>query len=211
MPAAANIYAHALVKAFAADIDLTTDTIKMALLGGGYTPDLINHADFSDVSSSEITGTGYTAGGVTLAGVSLTLTAANAWGVAWASGTAYAYGAVVRPNPGNGFLYRCVAAGTSGGGAPSFPTVVGQTVTDGGVTWACMGDAILVFTSDSAEWTGATFTADYAVIYDAQSGTYATEPLLVLQTFSGPNSPAGITFEVTPDPVLGWFYFSPPS
>jgi hypothetical protein len=211
MPAAANIYAHALVKAFGADIDLTTDTIKMALLTGGYTPDLINHADFSDVASAETSGAGYTPGGVTLAATSLTLTAANSWGVTWASGTAYAYGAVVIPPTPNGFLYRCVAAGTSGGSPPSFPTTVGQTVADNTAEWACMGDAILVFTSDSASWTAATFTADYAVIYDAESGTYSSEPLLVLQTFSGPASPAGITYEVTPDPVLGWFYFSPPS
>ena len=74
-----------------------------------------------------------------------------------------------------------------------------------------MGDAILVFTSAAAVWPGATFTADYAVIYDAQSGTYTSEPLIVLETFAAPQSPAAQTYQVSPDPVLGWFYFSPPS
>lgn len=211
MTAAANIYASALVKAFAGDINLTSDTLKMALLGSGYTPNLVTDAEFSTIRSHEISGTGYTQDGVTLTGVSLTLTAANSWSVSWASATAYTYGQVVIPDTPNGFLYRCVGAGTSGGSSPSFPTVVGETVTDNGVTWACMGDAILVFTSNPAEWINATFTADYAVIYDAQSGTYTTEPLIVLETFGAPQSPAAQDYEVVPDPVLGWMYFSPPS
>jgi hypothetical protein len=211
MTAAANIYANALVKAFNGDINVGVDTFKMALLGAGYTPNLLTDADFSDIRSHEVSGTGYTPNGATLTAVSLTLTAANSWTVQWAATTSYTYGQVVRPDTGNGFLYRCVVAGSSGGSEPSFPTVVGETVTDGGVTWACMGDAILVFSSAAAQWTGATFTADYAVIYDAESGTYATEPLIVLETFAAPQSPSAQTYQVIPDPVLGWCYFSPPS
>jgi hypothetical protein len=211
MVAAANIYANALVKAFAGDINLTSDTLKMALLGSGYTPNLVTDAEFSTIRSHEISGTGYTQDGVTLTGVSLTLTAANSWTVSWAALTNYAYGQVVIPDTPNGFLYRCVAGGTSDGSAPSFPTVVGETVVDNGVTWACMGDAILVFTSNPAEWISATFTASYAVIYDAESGTYTTEPLILLETFAAPAAPDGQDYEVVPDPTLGWMYFSPPS
>ncbi len=211
MAASANIYAQALKQAWQGAIALTTDTLKMALLGSGYTPNLTADNHWSDISSHEITGTGYTAGGVTLTSVTLTLTAANSWSVQWAALTAYTYGQIVRPAVGNGFLYRCVVAGTSGGSAPSFPTVVGETVVDSGVTWACLGDAALVFTSDTAQWTSATFTADYAVIYDTQSGTPSAEPLIVLNTFAAAQSPAAQTFQVIPDGTLGWFTFSPPS
>ena len=214
MVAASNWYANVLPKAFAADIHLTADTLKMALLTPAYTPDLVNHVNFSDVRNHEVIGPGYTADGMTLTGVSLTLTPANSWGVTWEADTAYTYGQVVIPPTPNGFLYRCVGAGTTGGSAPAFPTVVGQTVADGGVggaTWACMGDAILVFTSAAVSWPGSTFSTAYAVIYDAQSGTYTTEPLILLDTFATTQSPAAQTFDVIPDSVLGWGYWSPPS
>ncbi len=211
MAASANVYALALKNAWLGSIALTTDTLKMGLLGSGYTPNLTADNHWSDISAHEISGTGYTAGGVALTSVTLTLTAANSWSVSWAATTAYTYGQIVKPSTPNGFLYRCVAAGTSGGSAPTFPTVVGQTVVDSGVTWACLGDAALVFTSATPQWTSATFTANYAVIYDAQSGTPSAEPLIVLNTFASAQSPAAQTFQVVPDPVLGWFVFSPPS
>lgn len=47
-------------------LDLEGDTIKCALLTSAYTPDK-DHAVFGDVSASEVSGTGYTAGGETLA------------------------------------------------------------------------------------------------------------------------------------------------
>jgi hypothetical protein len=214
MVAASNIFANALPQAFAGNIHLTADTLKMALLTPAYTPDLVGQVHFSDVRNHEVIGAGYTADGVTLTGVSLTLTAANSWGVTWGAATPYTYGQVVKPATPNGFLYRCVVAGVSGGSAPAFPTTVGQTVTDGGgggVTWACLGDAILVFTSDPVTWAGATFSTAYAVIYDAQSGTYTTEPLIMLDTFATTESPSAQPFEVIPDSVLGWHYWSPPS
>jgi hypothetical protein len=214
MVAASNFYAHLLPQAFAGNVHLTSDTLKMALLTPAYAPDLFNHVEFNDVRNHEVIGPGYTANGVTLTTVSFTLTAANSWGVTWAAATPYTYGQVVKPPTPNGFLYRCVVAGVSGGSAPAFPTTVGQTVTDGGVggvTWACMGDAIVVFTSDPVNWTGATFSTAYAVIYDAQSGTYTTEPLILLDTFATTQNPSAQPFEVIPDSVLGWGYFSPPA
>jgi hypothetical protein len=211
MPQAANIYANALVQAWDGNIDLATDTLKMGLLANTYTPSLVSDTFWADVNSNEVTGTGYTAGGVTLTGTSLVLTAANSWSVSRANSTAYAYGQVAIPASPNGFLYRCVAAGTSGGSPPSFPTTVGLTVTDGSVTWATLGDAILILTSDPAQWTTATFTANYAVLYDAQSGSASTDPLIVLETFAAPATPLGQNYEVAPDPILGWFNFSPPS
>jgi hypothetical protein len=59
---------------------------------------------------------------------------------AWTASTAYLVGDRIRPNlTSNGFLYQCVAAGTSGGSAPTFSTTVGATFGDGSVTWQNVG------------------------------------------------------------------------
>jgi len=58
----------------------------------------------------------------------------------WTASTAYLAGDVVRPNlVSNGYLYQCVAAGTSGSSAPAFSTTIGATFSDGGVTWQNIG------------------------------------------------------------------------
>lgn len=207
----ANIYANALVHAFLGEINLGSDSLKMALLDSGYTPNLVTDDDFSDIRIHEVTGAGYTEGGETLSSTSVVLTAADSWGVTWAADTPYTYGTVVIPPTPNGLLYRCVLAGTSDAGAPPFPTVAGQTVPDNSTVWACLGDAINIFTSDAVLWSTLTTSASYAAIYDAQSGTYTSEPLLILETFTATQNPSGVPFQVAPDPVLGWWYWSPPS
>jgi hypothetical protein len=74
-------YAYALAKAFGSTqsagtpaFDWLSDTIKVALLSSAYTPSQDTHTFFSDVDSREITGSGYTAGGATLSGKTLTET-----------------------------------------------------------------------------------------------------------------------------------------
>lgn len=57
-------------------VDLDTDTFKVMLTTSAYTPNQDTH-DFRDDVTNEITGTGYTAGGATLAGVSATYDAAS--------------------------------------------------------------------------------------------------------------------------------------
>jgi hypothetical protein len=60
-------------------------------------------------------------------------------GTAWVNATPYALLDVVVPTAGleNGFRYECTTAGTSGGSAPTWPTVEGATVADNTVTWTC--------------------------------------------------------------------------
>jgi hypothetical protein len=54
-------------------VDIDTGTFKLALVTGSYTPDQSAHDFWSDVEANDATGgTGYTAGGVTLASVALT-------------------------------------------------------------------------------------------------------------------------------------------
>ena len=56
----------------------------------------------------------------------------------WFSGTAYSLNNLVIPTSGNGYVYKCTVSGTSGSSEPTWPTTVGDTVTDGGVTWECV-------------------------------------------------------------------------
>lgn len=58
------------------DVDWAADTIKTALVSG-YTFDQDAHEFFSDVSGSEVSGTGYTAGGQTLANAAVSYDATN--------------------------------------------------------------------------------------------------------------------------------------
>jgi hypothetical protein len=83
-----------------AGLDLDSETIKMALLDSGYTPDVDADEFWDDVSANEISATGYTAGGATLGSPATTYDAANnraeydaadpAWTLSTAASPAYA-------------------------------------------------------------------------------------------------------------------------
>lgn len=62
-----KLYGQFLSQALNKEIDWDTDTIKVALLTNSYTPDQDAHNYFDDVVANEVTGTGYTQGGNTLA------------------------------------------------------------------------------------------------------------------------------------------------
>ena len=64
--------------------------------------------------------------------------------------TAYSYGDVVQLLARNGHRYRCTTAGTSDATAPTFPTSMGASLTDGTVTWVEDG-------------------TDYANVYDVRA------------------------------------------
>ena len=66
MAVSSFVYGLALQSLFNAEIDFDTATVKAMLLSSSYTPNQDTHRYKSDLSG-EITGTGYTAGGVTLA------------------------------------------------------------------------------------------------------------------------------------------------
>ena len=66
MAVSATWYGNGLLLALSGStINWTSDTIKCALATSTYTPDQDAHDFFNDITN-EITGTGYTAGGVTL-------------------------------------------------------------------------------------------------------------------------------------------------
>ncbi len=197
-------YAQALANAFgsssagnAPNIDFLSDSLYLALMTASYTPNMTTDAFWSTLVANEhANGNGYATNGVALATKTLTVTAANSWGTQWAGTTAYTLGKVVRPTAGNGYLYRCVVAGTSSGSAPTWPTVIGTTVTDGTVTWVCAGRSIIQFDADDVSWAAATLTTRYGVIYDRTPATDATRPLLMLVDFEATQSVTGATFTV---------------
>jgi hypothetical protein len=101
-----KLYGNFLAKALNKEVDWDSDTIKVALLTSSYTPNQDTHDYFDDVSSAQITGTGYTAGGATLGSKTVTYDAANnviildAADTTWSSSTLTARYAVVYDDSG---------------------------------------------------------------------------------------------------------------
>lgn len=101
-----KLYGNFLLKALNKEVDFDSDTIKVALLTSSYTPNQDTHDYFNDVSSAEVTGTGYTAGGITLASKTATYDSGtnvivlDAADVTWSSSTITARYAVVYGSTG---------------------------------------------------------------------------------------------------------------
>lgn len=198
MAVTANAYGPFLAKVLNKEIDFDSDDIKIMLVSSAYTPDFDAHAYKSDVTN-EVSGTGYTAGGETLPSSTVAYVAADSWGTSRADSTAYPLGYIVRPATGNGSIYQAVAAGTSGGSAPSFPSGYGSTVTDGTVTWMNVGRGVVKLDADDVSWASAVITARRAVIYDSTPATDATRPLIACLDFGTDNSSSGGTFQISFD------------
>jgi hypothetical protein len=197
-------YAQALANAFgstssgnAPNIDYLTDDIRFALVTSSYSPSLATDDFWNDVVANEVSGTGYTAGGIAVASRTLTITAANSWANAWTASTAYTARYIVRPTTGNGNLYMAQAAGTSAASEPTWPTTLGDEVADSGVTWTNVGTSIGVFDFADPSWPSSTITARYGVLYNRTPATDATRPLIGLSDFGSNIASTGGTFTVT--------------
>jgi lambda family phage minor tail protein L len=59
---------------------------------------------------------------------------------AWQASNSYAVGNIVRATTtqASGLVFRCTVAGTSAATQPAWPTDIGSTIADGGVTWAAI-------------------------------------------------------------------------
>ncbi len=103
---ASKLYGNFLKLALNKEVDWDTDTIKVALLSNAYTPDQDAHDYFNDVSANEVSGTGYTAGGNTLASKTITYDSGSnvitldAADTTWSSSTITARYAVVYGSTG---------------------------------------------------------------------------------------------------------------
>lgn len=96
-------------------IDMDTDTLKLALLTSGYTANADTHDNFDDVSASEVSGTGYTAGGQALTNKAVTVDTADDEGVfdaddvTWANSTITARYAVLYKDTGTPSTSKLIA------------------------------------------------------------------------------------------------------
>lgn len=103
---ASGLYNSFKKKIMDGSIDLDTDTIKVALVTSGYTPDFDLHDFFDDVTN-EVTGTGYSAGGMALANKTVTQDNTDNEGVfdaddvSWTTATITARGAVLYKDTGS--------------------------------------------------------------------------------------------------------------
>lgn len=88
------------------DLDLVTDTIKIILVNGSYSPDIDNEDYYSDVSAYEVSGTGYTVGGQALSGRSFSRDDLNnrtkfiANDVTWSNSVITSNGAIIYKDTG---------------------------------------------------------------------------------------------------------------
>jgi hypothetical protein len=104
MAVTATLYGNVFSKAFNKEIDYDSDTIKVALCTSSYTP-AQTHDYFDDITN-EVTGTGYTAGGATLASKTATYTSGtgvtvfDAADTTWSDSTITARYAVVYVSTG---------------------------------------------------------------------------------------------------------------
>jgi len=94
---ASGIYNRFKANLMNKEVDLEGDTIKVALLDNSHSF-TATHNTWSQVSTNEISGTAYTAGGATLAGKAVTQASTTKWDatdVTWSTATFTAYHAVI--------------------------------------------------------------------------------------------------------------------
>lgn len=117
MAVTARLYGQAHLHAYNGRLNLPTDTIKVMLTTSAYTPNQDTH-DYKDDVTNEVTGTGYTAGGVTLANKALTYDAAtntvkfDADDASWASSTITARTYVIYKDTGVASTSPLIAYGS---------------------------------------------------------------------------------------------------
>jgi len=180
----------------ARESDYLSDGVKVSLHSSSYTPALDTDEVWATVTN-QVSGTGYTAGGAALGSKTITYTAANSWGVTWATGTAYVAGDIVIPSTPNGKLYVAITSGTSHGSTePTWTTTLyDEQPADGTVTWCCIASGITVIDSADPSWgSGATITGiRYAVVYNDDA---TDDPLLFLVDFGSDQQVTNGTFTI---------------
>jgi len=196
MAVSMTLYGNFFKALFNKEVDLDSDSLKVMLCTSSYTPDKDTH-DYKNDVTNEVTGTGYSAGGAAIANPAFSYITANSWATARANSTAYTAGQIVRPASGNGYLYQAVTAGTTAGSIPTYPTTIGGTVVDGGVTWVCVGRGALKFDGDDVAWAASTIAAArYGIAYDDTPATAATKPLIGYVDFGADVSTTNGTFSI---------------
>lgn len=201
---------YALLHALKKGVGWTADSIHMLLLSTVVAT--ANTWQYESTITHEFTtGGGYTKGtGITLSSCTVSATKANTWSVSRANTTTYKVNQIYRPATANGYVYRCFVAGKSGASIPTFPTVVGTDLTDGTAKFVNAGESVTVVTSAQAKFTPVTLSnVKGAVIVDKTPGSTATNPVLIVITFTTAASPQNGPLTITPDAHAGWAAWTP--
>jgi hypothetical protein len=194
-------YRQARLAAWQGSIDWASDTIVVTQHTSAYTPNPDTDAYVSNLTGEVASGSGYTTGGIALSSKSVVYSTANGWAYGWAPVTSYSVGQVVRPAIGNGQLFECVAAGTSGSSAPAWPSY-GLTVTDGSATWGAAGAGVVTWNAQNIQWPAYSGSFRYLVVSDRQSGVPSSEPLLGYLDLGSMNTGSGGNLDVAWSPAL---------
>lgn len=196
-----SMYRQAQLQAWKGGINWLGDNIVLTQHTSAYVPNLDADAFVSNLAGEVATGNGYVQGGITLAGKTASYVPANNWVDAWAPVTAYQTGQIIRPAAGNGFLFRCVSAGTSGASAPPWTASPGTLTADGGVTWLCISAGAVVLGAVSAQWLSYTGSLRYLVLSDRTPPLASAQPLIALCDLGSVSTGSGGPFSVTFDPA----------
>lgn len=113
MAVTTKVYSNAPDQAWSGNINWASDTIKVGLVTSSYTPNQNTDVHWSDVSTNEVSGTGYTAGGATLGSKthtqSTTTFTFDAADTSWTSSTITARYAVIYKSTGTGSTSPLIA------------------------------------------------------------------------------------------------------
>lgn len=176
-------------------VNFTADNFNVAILSASYTPDVATDAAWSAVSANEVAGTGYTAGGVALSGISLYYTLSSAslptigaggagypasgtFDVTLAGGTETTPAVVNVTTNASGVVTTVNSVTTRGvySAPPNDPAAVtGSTGT--GLTLVPTWDA--AFAAASSSWNPATITGKYAVLVRRAGASLAPTDILI--------------------------------
>lgn len=123
----------------------------------------------------------------------------------WTTSRAYARGDFVRPTVNNGYCYQVTsAAGTSHAATePTWPTTVGLTVTDNGITWTCRLRSIWVASAARVVGDMIRPTTPNGFIYrciTAGTSHAATEPTWASLGFAGTVTDGTVVWERQDNP-----------
>ena len=202
MTVAGSLYGKLHLALWNKEIDWTDGAVKVSLHTASYTPSRAH--DYYNDATDEITGTGYTEGGVALVTPTQTFKD-DSDAASWVADTAYAVGDIVRPSVASGLVYLCVVAGTSHASTePTWGTVMGRETADATVVWLCIGYDYVVLDAANPSWSASTLTARYAIFrYD--TGTAATSPLIGYWDFGANYTSTHGTYELV-IPTAGLFH-----